>query len=81
MTTSALRFADLSDNDLLAAVHRLAVDERLATANLIASLAELDARRLYLAEGYSGLFTYCTQVRDLGGSQGTCQPCRSASVG
>jgi hypothetical protein len=68
MTTSALRFADLSDlsdNDLLAAVQRLAVDERLATANLIASLAELDARRLYLAEGCSSLFTYCTQVLHL----------------
>ena len=65
MATSALGFADLSDNDLLAAVHRLAVDERQATARLIASLAELDARRLYLAEGHSSLFTYCTQVLHL----------------
>ncbi len=37
-------------------------DERQATALLIAHLAELDARRLYLAEGHSSLFTYCTQV-------------------
>src|SRR6186713_2438776 len=65
MATSALSFADLSDNDLLAAVHRLAVDERRVTANLIASLAALDARRLYLAEGCSSLFTYCTQVLHL----------------
>jgi len=65
MATSALSFADLSDNDLLAAVHRLAVDERRVTANLIASLAELDARRLYLAEGCSSLFTYCTQILHL----------------
>jgi hypothetical protein len=28
---------------------------------LIAMLGELDSRRLYLAEGYSSLFTYCTQ--------------------
>jgi hypothetical protein len=52
----------VSDRDLLAAVHRLATDERRATASLIASLAELDRRRLYLPEGYSSLFTYCTQA-------------------
>jgi hypothetical protein len=49
MTTSAQAFADLSDGDL-AAVHRLATDERRATVRLIASLVELDERRLYLAE-------------------------------
>jgi len=65
MTTSAQAFADLSDGHLLAAVHRLATDERRATVRLIASLVELDQRRLYLAEGYSSLFTYCTQVLHL----------------
>jgi hypothetical protein len=29
---------------------------------LIASLAELDARRLYLGEGFPSMFAYCTQV-------------------
>lgn len=62
MTTNIQEFTELSDRDLLAAVHHLARDERRATASLIASLAELDERRLYLAEGYSSLFTYCTQV-------------------
>ena len=62
MTTNSFSFGDCSDDDLLAAVHRLAANERHATVRLIASLAELDARRLYLAEGYSSLFTYCTQV-------------------
>jgi len=52
----------LSDTDLLAEVKGLAERERLATARLIAALAELDARRLYLGEGCSSLFTYCTQV-------------------
>ena len=65
MSTKIQRFAELSDRDLLAAVHRLASNERRATASLIASLAELDARRLYLAEGCSSLFTYCTQVLHL----------------
>jgi 5-methylcytosine-specific restriction endonuclease McrA len=62
MTTNALDYATLSDRDLLAMVHQLADDERLATARLIASLAELDARRLYLGQGCSSLFTYCTKV-------------------
>jgi hypothetical protein len=60
--TNHRSFTDLSDHELLAAVHRLAGDERRATAHLIASLAEFDARRLYLGEGCSSLFTYCTQV-------------------
>ena len=65
MTTNSLSFSELSDRDLLATVHRLASAERRATTRLIASLAELDARRLYLAEGYSSLFTYCIQALDL----------------
>src|SRR5690606_17450307 len=62
MTTSMAAFGALSDQDLLATVRRLARDERRATAALIASLAELDARRLFLGEGCSSLFTYCTRV-------------------
>jgi hypothetical protein len=46
-------------------VKRLAAGERRATAVLIRSLMELDARRLYLSEGCSSLFTYCTQVLHL----------------
>ncbi len=57
--------ARLSDTELLARVTHLARREREATASLIAYLAELDARRLYLAEGCSSLFTYCTQVLHL----------------
>jgi 5-methylcytosine-specific restriction endonuclease McrA len=55
----------LSDNELIARVKVLANDERLATVALIASLMEFDARRLYLGEGCSSLFTYCTQVLHL----------------
>ena len=55
----------LSDAELLVTVKRLAGNERHATAQLIAFLAEMDARRLYLAEGCSSLFTYCTQVLHL----------------
>jgi hypothetical protein len=59
------RVARLSDQDLLAQVKDLAQREREATVALIAHLAELDERRLYLAEGYPSLFKYCTDVLHL----------------
>ena len=57
--------ARLSDAGLLVEVTRLIAIERHATVRLIAALAELDARRLYLGQGCSSLFTYCTQVLHL----------------
>ena len=57
--------AHLSDEQLVAEVKRLAATERRATAALIRALMELDARRLYLGEGYSSLFMYCTQALHL----------------
>ena len=58
-------YADLSDHELVAETKRLALEERCATAALIRSLMELDARRLYLAEGSASLFKYCTDVLHL----------------
>ena len=52
---------DLSDEQLVNAVKAAATVERKATAHLIALLAEMDARQLYLGQGYSSLFVYCTQ--------------------
>jgi hypothetical protein len=57
--------ATLSDHELLAETTPLAAAERHATAQLIALLAELDARELHLSEGYSSLFAYCTQALHL----------------
>ena len=57
--------AHLSDAQLLVEVKALAAGERHATVRLIASLAELDARRLYLGEGFPSLFAYCTQCLHL----------------
>lgn len=65
MTNISPAPGDLSDRDLLARVHDAVHDERVATARLIALLMELDTRRLYLGEGCSSLFTYCTQVLHL----------------
>jgi hypothetical protein len=47
----------LSDQELLEQVTLLAQREREATAALVAHLAVLDERRLYLGEGCSSLFT------------------------
>jgi hypothetical protein len=57
--------SELSDREVLSRVHDAVRDERAATARLIALLMELDTRRLYLGEGCSSLFTYCTEVLHL----------------
>src|SRR4030065_1597039 len=59
------RAQHLSDHALVARVKLLARHEREATAVLVAHLAVLDERRLYLGEGFASLFTYCTQVLHL----------------
>ncbi len=56
---------DRSDQQLLAGAKALAGREREATAQLIAHLAEIDERRLYLGEGCSSLFKYCIEVLHL----------------
>jgi hypothetical protein len=63
MHMTALRAgAALSNEELLRRVEALAAREREATAELVAHLAELDTRRLYLAEGFASLFSYCTDA-------------------
>ena len=57
--------AAVRNRDLLDAVVRASTLERRTTADLLALLAELDSRKLYLGEGCSSLFTYCTQVLHL----------------
>jgi 5-methylcytosine-specific restriction endonuclease McrA len=63
MTTDSITL--LSDRDLLDATTTAVARERRTTAELIALLAELDTRKLYLGEGFSSLFTYCTQALHL----------------
>jgi 5-methylcytosine-specific restriction endonuclease McrA len=52
-------FSTLTDAELLVEAIRLAQNERAATVSLIGVLAELDDRRLYLAESCSSLYIYC----------------------
>ena len=55
-------FTALSDRELVDEVARRAARERHATGDFLRVLIEFDARRLYLGEGYSSLFAYCTQA-------------------
>jgi hypothetical protein len=62
--TSAL-ISRLTDKQLRDRVTAAAMRERAATAELITLLAEFDRRQLYLADGYSSLFVFCTDVLHL----------------
>ena len=55
----------LSDDALLEETARLAANERMSTAALIAAIAEVDARRLYRQEGFKSTYRYCRQVLKL----------------
>ncbi len=66
MNTNVLSLVgQLSDQQLVTQLKLLTQREREATAHLIAHLAVVDERGLYLAEGCSSMFTYCLQVLHL----------------
>lgn len=52
--------AALSDGELLSRLDHLAEEGREACALLVGHLAELERRKVYLAEGWGTLFSYCT---------------------
>jgi len=58
--SSALR--SLPAHQLLSRVHALVRRGNAVEAELLAHLGEVDARRLYLDEGYSSMFVYCLRV-------------------
>ena len=49
----------LPDDELLSRLRAMVRQEYASTARLVAHLAEVDARRLYLAEGYASLYLFC----------------------
>jgi 5-methylcytosine-specific restriction endonuclease McrA len=55
----------LSDREVVSEVKRLARVEAQSTADLVAMLAVFDARKLYLGEGCSSVYAYCTRVLKL----------------
>ncbi len=63
MTTSlGSSLREISDQDLLYKLKRLAVKSRQLEAELLVHIGEVDARRLYLQEACSSMFVYCTKV-------------------
>src|SRR5688572_674641 len=54
--------ATLTDANVLARTHQVAADARRTGTELVALLAEMDARQLFLGEGYSSLYVYCQQA-------------------
>ena len=57
-----VRLSELSDRDLLRELHALVARDRQVEADLLGHLAEVDARKLYLEEGCSSMFGYCTLI-------------------
>jgi hypothetical protein len=53
------QLALLSDEALFQSLHAALIAHRSCTVDLIAHLAELDARRAHLGLGFSSLFAYC----------------------
>ncbi len=51
----------LTDGALLSELHRVTRAHRGLTAELVAHLAEMEARKLHLREACSSLFAYCTE--------------------
>src|SRR5262245_2113060 len=52
----------LSDDALLRDLAVLAARDRTITAAMLAHIAEVDARKLYLPAGYPSMFAYCVEV-------------------
>ena len=52
----------LTDDELVAALPALAGDERQLTARLVAHLAEMDKRQIFVPAGYSSLYQYCREA-------------------
>lgn len=55
----------LSDEELLARVKLLVGRERVVSVELIAHLAELETRDVYIGQGVKSLYLYCTEVLHL----------------
>ena len=56
------RLSGVGNDELLAALSVLVRRENDLMSDVLAHLAELDERRLYLDLGYTSLFAYCTAL-------------------
>jgi hypothetical protein len=65
MRRPSYSLAHLCDHELTAELKRLVRDDQRLCANLLAHLAEVDTRRLYLREAAPSLFAYAVEVLHL----------------
>src|SRR5262245_25793202 len=61
MYQASYSLSHLTDSAVLEGLVRVSCDSRRALAQLLCHLAEVDHRKLYLAKGYSSLFTYVVE--------------------
>src|SRR5512142_1896009 len=61
MDTRERQLQSVSDEDLLRRLAELTVGCRRVESELVAHIAEVDARRLYLREACGSMFTYCRE--------------------
>src|SRR6187549_2915493 len=59
------RLVALGNDELVAALSALLKRENDLLSDLLAHLAELDGRRLYLVLGFTSMFAYCTEALGL----------------
>ena len=56
---SRYSLSHLSDTDLLHSLHASISCERASTADVLANIAEVDERKLYLTAAYASMYAYC----------------------
>jgi 5-methylcytosine-specific restriction endonuclease McrA len=61
MTNPAEVLSSVSDEDLLRRLGKMVRDSRRIEADLVAHVAEVDARRLYASEACPSMYAYCTE--------------------
>jgi hypothetical protein len=77
---SVLDVVGLENDALLSEVERLVKADRSLGATLLVHLGEVDARKLYLARGYSSMFTYCRSALGMSEAEAYLRM-RAADVG
>jgi hypothetical protein len=56
------KLSSLSDDDLVTRLLTLVGDERQLLSDVLAHIAEVDRRKIYLHRGFSSMHAYCTEV-------------------
>jgi hypothetical protein len=77
---SVLDVVGMENDALLSEVERLVKVDRALGATLLVHLGEVDARKLYLARGYSSMFVYCRSALGMSEAEAYLRM-RAADVG